>query len=179
MDLEEKTIDSREIFAGNIIKVRYDQVLLPGGRKTGREIVEHSGGVTVIAVKADGEILLVEQYRKPTEESLLELPAGKLEEKEDALDCARRELREETGYEAGKIEYLFSFYTTPGFCNEVLHLYLAADLKEVGRDLDEDENIIIHHLKKEEILELIETGTIKDSKTIIGLLYYLVRDQDV
>lgn len=176
MDLEENTIESKEIYAGEIIKVRYDLVQLPDGKRSGREIVEHSGGVTVIAVKDDGNILLVEQYRKPAEESLLELPAGKLEKGEEPIACARRELMEETGFAAGRMDYLFSFYTTPGFCNEVLHLFLATDLREVGGQTDEDENIILHQIGKEEILDMIKSGKIKDSKTIIGLLYYLNGD---
>lgn len=179
MDLEEKTINKKEIYAGNIINLRYDEVLTPAGNKVGREIVEHSGGVTIIAIRNDDKILLVEQFRKPTEECLLELPAGKLEEDEDPLECAKRELIEETGYQAGEIEHLFSFYTSPGFCDEVLHLYIARDLKEVGIDPDEDENIIIHTIERSDILGLIEGGEVKDSKTIIGLLYYLVGDFNV
>ncbi|NLM96987.1 MAG: NUDIX hydrolase [Halanaerobiaceae bacterium] len=179
MEYEERTIASKEIYKGKIIKVRYDEVIIPAGKKSGREIVEHPGGVTIIAVTDDKKILLVEQYRKAPEENLLELPAGKLEEEEEPVICAERELLEETGYQAGKIEYLFSFYTTPGYSNELLHLYYATDLKGAEASPDEDEVISVHYLKKEDILLFINTGKIKDSKTIIGLLYYLAGDWDV
>lgn len=179
MEFEEKTIATKEIYAGKIIKVRYDEVIIPGGKKSGREIVEHPGGVTIIAVTDEEKILMVEQYRKPAEENLLELPAGKLEEDEEPIICAERELIEETGYQAGKIGHLFSFYTTPGFSNEVLHLYFATNLEEVGVAPDEDEIIKIHYLEKEDILPFVNSGKIKDSKTIIGLLYYLVGDMNV
>lgn len=179
MEFVEKTVATKEIYNGKIIKVRYDEVIVPGGRKSGREIVEHPGGVTIIAVTDKGEILMVEQYRKPAEENLLELPAGKLEENEEPVICAKRELVEETGYQAGKIEYLFSFYSTPGFSNEVLHLFFASSLKEIGIDPDEDENIKVHFLKKEDILDFINSGKIKDSKSIVGLLYFLVGDLNV
>lgn len=178
MDQQEKTIKSRQIYNGNIIKVRVDKVSVPNGNKTDREVVEHSGGVVIIATTDDNKILLVEQFRKPVEENLLELPAGKLEINEDPSACAERELIEETGYKAAFIKHLFSFYTTPGYSNEILHLYRAANLEEVGVDPDENEIIINHMITKDDINTMIKSGKIKDSKTIVGLLYYLAGDID-
>lgn len=176
MEQQEKSLTTNEIYNGRVIKVRIDKVQLADGRETKREIVEHSGGVAILAINDNNELLLVEQYRKAAEQSLLELPAGKLEKGEDPVDCAIRELVEETGYKAEKLKYLFSFYTTPGFCNELLHLYQASCLKEVGVKPDEDEIIENHQLKKEEILNYIKSGKIKDGKTITGLMYYLAGD---
>jgi len=176
LQFKETTIDSREIYNGKVIKVRVDQVELANGRKASREIVEHSGGVVIIPVNDNGEILLVEQYRKPLDKSLLELPAGKLEPGEKPLFCARRELIEETGYEAGKMEYLFSFYTTPGFSDEMLYLFLATDLRKTEPAPDEDEIIKNHQIKEGDIPEYIRQGKIKDGKTILGLLALLRRD---
>lgn len=173
MDLHEETIATKNIFDGRIIKVRVDDVQLPNGKKSKREVVEHAGGVTVIPITSEGEIILVEQFRKPIEDTLLELPAGKLEEGEEPLDCAKRELVEETGYKAGKIKYMFSFFTSPGFSNEVLHLYLAEDLEPVGIDPDPDEILRIVRIKKNVIKDYINSGKIRDAKTVIGLLSIL------
>ncbi|MFW5982270.1 MAG: NUDIX hydrolase [Halanaerobiaceae bacterium] len=178
MTQEEKTVNSKRIYEGNVIKLRVDEVLLSNENKSQREIVEHPGGVTILAVDENQQILLVEQYRKPAEESILELPAGKLEKNEDPLECAKRELIEETGYQAGKIEHLISFYTTPGFCDEIIHLYFASDLKDVGVNPDEDEILRNHSLKKEDIISMIKEGNIKDAKSIIGLQYYLLGGLD-
>lgn len=173
MEFYEKTITSKEIFSGKILKVRFDEVELPGGRRSTREVVEHSGGVCIIAITDADEILLVEQYRKPPEEVMLEIPAGKLEEDEDPLTCASRELVEETGYRAEKIDHIFSFYTTPGYSDELLHLFLARDLQEVGSDPDQDEIIRLKKISKEDIINFIIEGDIKDGKTIVGLFSYL------
>ena len=178
MDQQEKTIKSKQIYNGRIIKVRVDEVTVANGNKADREIVEHPGGVVIIATTDDDKILLVEQYRKPVEENLLELPAGKLEANEDPLECAKRELIEETGYKAAFVEHLFSFYTTPGYSNEILHLYKADTLEEVGVDPDENEIIINHMISRNDILKMINSGEIKDSKTVMGLLFYLVGDND-
>lgn len=118
MEQKEVTVNTNKIFEGKIINLRVDEVKLPNGKVTTREIVEHPGGVSIVAVNEEGKILLVKQYRKPAEESLLEIPAGKLEKGEDPLICAKRELLEETGYEASFIKHLITFYTTPGFSNE-------------------------------------------------------------
>ncbi|ABY92839.1 MULTISPECIES: NUDIX hydrolase [Thermoanaerobacter] len=173
MEQKEVTVNTNKIFEGKIINLRVDEVKLPNGKVTTREIVEHPGGVSIVAVNEEGKILLVKQYRKPAEESLLEIPAGKLEKGEDPLICAKRELLEETGYEAGFIKQLITFYTTPGFSNEKMYLYFAKDLKKYTAQPDEDEFLEVYEYTPEELWEMILQNQIKDSKTIIGILYYL------
>ncbi|AZO95626.1 NUDIX hydrolase [Halocella sp. SP3-1] len=179
MDFKEERLDSEDIYQGKIVNLRIDQVKLPNGRVSTREVVEHSGGVSILALTEKKEILLVEQYRTPVEETLLELPAGKLEPGENPLNCARRELIEETGFKAARIKHLYSFYTTPGFSDELLYLYLASELEEVGTDFDEDEIIKNHLISPGEIMDSILSGQIKDAKTIVGLLTYLRGDFNV
>lgn len=179
MVFKEETIKSEDIYRGKILNLRIDTVKLPNGNQSKREIVEHPGGVVIIAVTNDCDILLVEQFRKPTGNTLLELPAGKLEPGEEPVKCAARELIEETGFQAGRMDFLFSFYTTPGFCDEILHLFIARDLKEVGAAPDEDEFLKIHKLADSEILDSILSGKIQDGKSIIGLLAYVQGERNV
>ncbi len=176
MDFIEETISSEEIFNGKVIRLRVDDIKQADGRRSKREIIEHLGGVTIIPVTGQDEVIMVEQFRKPVEDTLLELPAGKLEEGEDPLDCAARELIEETGFQANSIDYLFSFYTSPGFSNEMLHLYRAHDLKEVGNNPDPGELLRVVKVNKEDIIDYIASGKIKDAKTIIGLFTLLRGD---
>lgn len=167
----ERTVKSDKLYQGKIINLRIDTVELPNQKYSKREIIEHSGGVAILAFHED-RILFVKQYRKAVEKILWELPAGKLEASEDPLDCAARELAEETGYEAGRLEYLFSFYTSPGFSNELIHLYKADVLEFKGASPDEDEDIEVAGLTLEEALEMVKEGVILDAKTILGLLYF-------
>ena len=173
---KEKTITSNYVFEGNILNTRVDKVELPDGKDTTREIIEHSGGVAILPVTDDEEIIMVRQYRIAPDEILLELPAGKLEPEEDPRDCAVRELLEETGFEAETAEPLFSFYTTPGYSDELLYLFQAQPVVKVKEQkLDEGEFVEVEKIKSESIMDLIAEGKIKDSKTMIGLLYYLGR----
>lgn len=172
MELKEKQLDTTEIYAGKILNLRRDRILLPGGSEADREIVEHSGGVAVVAVAPGGEIVLVKQYRTPAEEILLELPAGKLEVGEDPVDCAKRELREETGYRAGSFNKICSFYTSPGYSDEIIHLYRAEDCRPGSMELEENEFLEVVLLDPAEIPEIISGGRVCDSKTIIGLLAF-------
>src|SRR5665647_1488313 len=129
MDFEEKTVSSREIFQGKIVKLRVDTVVLPDSRQSTREVVEHAGAVAIVALDENRNIIMVRQYRKPVEEVLLEIPAGTLEANEDPLLCAQRELQEETGFTAEHWQKILAYYSAPGFCNERLHLYLASGLQ--------------------------------------------------
>lgn len=173
---KEKILNTSYIYQGAILNLRKDKVKLYNDHETFREVVEHSGGVVIIPVTEDGKILMVKQYRIAVDEIILELPAGKLEDNEDAKECAARELEEETGFRPQEIKELFRFYTSPGYSSEKLHLFIAAGLKHYGQNLDLGEYIEIVKLDKTEIIPNILNGKIKDSKTIIGLLWYLNKE---
>jgi len=166
---EEKTLSSRRIYDGRIVHLRVDTVRLPNGRITEREIVEHRGAVGIVALDEGKNILLVEQFRKPIERSFLEIPAGTREEGEDALSCARRELREETGYRAQEVVPLGGFYSSPGFLSEYLELFLSTQLVWDPLPTMGDEVIGVKKISLEEALKLIAEGRICDAKSIIGL----------
>jgi ADP-ribose pyrophosphatase len=174
MDLTEKTIDTREIFSGRIIKVRVDTVSLPDGQQSTREVVEHAGAVAVIALDNDNNIIMVRQYRKPVEMVLMEIPAGTMEKDEDPLLCAQRELREETGFSADRWERILSYYSAPGFTDEYLHLYLATGLTGGEIDLDEDEFVETVSIPLKEAWRMIFAGEIADGKSIIGIQYAII-----
>ncbi|MGI6698116.1 MAG: NUDIX hydrolase [Clostridiales bacterium] len=166
----EKTLESKTLYKGRIINLRLDSVVLENGNTALREVVEHPGAVGVIALKDNGDIVMVKQYRKAAEQVLLELPAGKLEQGEDPAECAARELTEETGYTAGDLRYLVSFYTSPGFSNEVMYMFLATGLREGENDPDDDEMVETVEISRDRAMEMILKGEIKDGKTIAGIL---------
>ena len=170
---EEKTTATQPIYDGRIIQVRVDDVVLPNGASSKRELVKHPGAVAVIAVTDEGKIVLVEQYRKAMEKALVEIPAGKLEQGEAPLATAMRELEEETGYICEDMKLLYSFYTSPGFADEIIYLYEATGLtkKEDKADLDEDEFVDLLEVTLEEAWELIQEQRIHDAKTILAMQY--------
>lgn len=170
MDFTEKTISTREIYKGRIVHFVEDTVLLPNGKTAGRELILHNGGVAVIAVDGDKNVLMVEQYRKPYDEMVLEVPAGKLEGDEDPFLAGKRELSEETGYEAGKYTFLGKCYPTPGYCSEIIHLYLAEDLTYVGQHLDPDEFVEVKKIPLDALVEMVMNNEIPDAKTEICIL---------
>jgi ADP-ribose pyrophosphatase len=175
MELNEKTKSTQTIFNGRIIKLRVDTVELPDGRESTREIVEHRGAVAIVAINEQNELFMVRQYRKPVEKVLLEIPAGTLEQNEDPLDCARRELSEETGLTADRWESIVSYYSAPGFSDELLHLYLATGLKPGHTHPDQDEFLELVKVPLKEAYGLIFDGTIVDGKSIIGIQYAMKR----
>lgn len=171
MDFTEKTISSQSIFSGRIIDVQVDTVMLPNGKESTREIVKHAEAVAIVAVDDENNIYLVKQYRKPVEQVLLEIPAGILEPEEDITDCAYRELAEETGLRASKMEKILSFYSAPGFTDEKIHIFLASDLSEGATNLDVDEFVETIRIPLIEAYNMIATGEIVDGKSIIGIQY--------
>ncbi len=170
---EEKTLSSQLVFDGRAVKLRVDTVQIAGGRKTTREIVEHSDCVAIIAIDADDNVLLVKQFRKPVEKELLEIPAGGIEHAEDPVATVRRELREETGYLPRRVERLGGFYSTPGYGTEYLHLYLATDLTPSQLYAEDTESIELIRVPISQIPHLIASGGICDAKSIAGLLTFL------
>lgn len=170
MDFTEKTVDTREIYNGRIIHVKEDTVQLPDGTLAGRELVMHHGGVGIIAVDEDRNVLCVRQYRKPYDEMVLEIPAGKLEPGEEPKAAGVRELREETGYDAEKITYLGKYYPTPGYCSEIISLYLAENLSYVGQNLDDGEFIEVEKIPLNTLVDMTMNNEIFDAKTAIAIL---------
>ncbi len=170
MEYIEKTVDTKNIYRGKFIGLDSLEVILPDGKKATRDIVLHPGASVVIPLNENKEIYMVRQYRKPIEKVTLELPAGKLDEGEDPKTCAERELGEETGLKAAEIRHLISVHSTPGFSNEVLHMYLATGLSEGDAHSDEDEFVSSEKYKLNELIKMIMRGEITDAKTIIGIL---------
>jgi ADP-ribose pyrophosphatase len=136
--------------------------------------VHHPGGVTAVPLLDDGRLLLIRQFRYPIGKFILELPAGKMDSGQTPLDTMAREMEEETGYRAGSLSYQFSFYTTPGISDELIHLFVARELTPCAQRLEEGEHITVEAYSPGECLEKVRTGEIKDAKTIIGILWYIL-----
>jgi ADP-ribose pyrophosphatase len=170
---EEKTLSSETIYQGKIIDLQVDEVELPNGKKSKRELIKHPGAVAVIALTPEGKIVMVEQYRKALEKSIVEIPAGKLEPGEEPIITAARELEEETGYGCEELEHLISFYTSPGFADELVHLYIAKNITRIeeARELDEDEFVELLEVTVEEALVLMKEKKIYDAKTAYAVQY--------
>lgn len=169
MNFEEKTLNSKVVFDGKVITVTCDDVEISDGTKSFREVIIHSGGVVVVALKDSDTILLVRQFRYPLKQTVLELPAGKLEIGENPDFAAKRELEEETGYSAKTWKSLGFINTTPGICTEKLYLYLAKDLEFVGEHPDDGEIIKSEEFKIKDVIKMIIDGKINDAKTICAL----------
>ena len=171
MSYEEKTISSSIVYEGPVFRVRKHVVDTVGGQPSVRDLVEHTGGAIMVAVRDDGKILMERQYRKALEREILELPAGKADPGEDPVVTASRELSEETGFIPGDVRHLISYYPTCGYSNEHLHIYICKDLARGEKHLDVDECIDIEWYDADELIALIRSGEIQDSKTIIGILF--------
>ena len=164
MDFEEKTMKSDKLYEGKLVNLRIDTVELPDKKYSKREIIEHPGSVCILAIREDDHIVLVKQYRKAVERSLVELPAGKIEVNEEPGETAKRELKEETGYQAEKIEYLLEYFSSPGFTNEKISVFLATDLSKGEDDQDSGEFIKTSTMH---IDDLVKIGLDKNKITYI------------
>ncbi|MBE7022782.1 MAG: NUDIX hydrolase [Ruminococcaceae bacterium] len=170
MNLIEKTIKQEQIFEGKIITLRRDTVKLPNGNEATREVVEHPGGVAVVALDEHNEVYMVRQFRYPFGEVISEIPAGKLDAGEDPFDCCVRELAEETGLSAGHYDYLGKFMLSPGFCREWIHIYLARDLTTGDAHLDADEFLEVEKRPLVDLVEQVMNNELTDAKTVMGIL---------
>ena len=170
--MEERTLESKVIYRGAILDLRVDTVSVPGKNTASREIIVHNGAVGVLPILPSRDIVLVKQYRKAAEAVTIEIPAGKLDDNEDPLECVKRELREETGYRAQTITHMINFYPAIGYSTEMIYVYCATHLEAGEQDLDSDEKIELLTVPLSRALEMIASGEIIDSKTIIALLLY-------
>ena len=171
LDLTEKTLDSHNVYDGKLLHVYRDKVMLPGGRQGSREYIKHPGAVAVVAVDNNNRIAVEHQFRYPFGTELLEIPAGKLENRfENPLEAAKRELREETGIVAGTYRYLGPLYPTVAYSDEVIHLFWAKDLSYGERHLDTDESINVEMIDLDKFVKMILDGKVPDSKTQTAVL---------
>lgn len=165
MELFEKTVNKNYVYNGKIINVRRDDALLPNGKGCTREVVEHNGGVCVAPLTDDGCLLFVRQFRYPYMKVVLELPAGKLEKGEDHCEAGKRELEEEAGAVSSNFKYLGEFFPSPGYCGEIIHLYVARGLSFTQQHLDEDEYLETEKIPLDKAVEMVMNGEIPDGKT--------------
>ena len=170
MNLTEKTIKQQYLYKGRVVALRYDEVELPNNEKAYREVIEHPGGVGIIPYTDEQEIILVRQYRYPYAELTLEIPAGKRDPGEQPFTTGVRELREETGLIAKNMLSMDCLYPTPGYCGEIIWLFVATGLTQAQTDLDDDEFLEIERVPFKMALDWVMDGTIKDSKTQIAIL---------
>jgi ADP-ribose pyrophosphatase len=172
--VQERVLSSREVFRGEVITVRVDEVEAADGHVSTREVVEHRGAVGIVCVHR-GEIVLVRQYRHATGEELLEIPAGKVDAGEEPDATARRELVEEVGLRANALEHLATYYTTPGFTNERFHLYLTTDVTPEPGSADPGEVLEVERRPLSTLRELLTSGEVRDAKSLLGLAYLALR----
>jgi ADP-ribose pyrophosphatase len=170
---KETILESTVIYDGPIFGVRRDKVLEPGGLEVNREVITHPGSVVVLPVFKDGRILMIQQYRHATRQYLWELVAGRIDEGESPKKAGARELMEETGYRAKKLEVFLDVFPTPGFLEERMYILLATGLTEGEAQPEFDEKIISHAYKVSELKRMMQNGELRDAKSIAGILYYL------
>ena len=170
-ELIERKLSSKAVYTGRLLHVYCDNVRLPNGNEATRDLIRHIGAVAVLPITDDGRVIIEHQFRYPVNEVLLEIPAGKLDSKdEDRLEAVKRELREETGYTASEWIELGDLYPTPAYSDEVIRLYIAKGLSKGDRELDDDEFIDVELIPLSELVEAVMSGTIKDAKTQLAIL---------
>ncbi|MCY4620050.1 MAG: NUDIX hydrolase [Chloroflexi bacterium] len=169
--LTETVLKSQQVFEGSRIKVRVDDVEMADGRKARREVVEHPDAVVILALRDDGLIAFVRQWRHATGRALLELPAGRVDPGEEPAETARRELREEVGLDPARLDFARGFFVAPGFANEFLHGFVARDCVESPLEADEDEELIVEWMPLGDAIELVESGEIIDAKSVIMIQF--------
>jgi ADP-ribose diphosphatase len=172
MDLTETELSTEVLCQGRLLHARRDQVRLPNNQTSTREYIVHPGAAVILPLFDNGDVLLERQHRYPLRRDFIEVPAGKLDPGEDPETCARRELIEETGYQAAEMRFLFEFYPTVGYSNEVMYFYLARDLKYIGHDPDHDEFLEIFRAPLDEAMAMIRHGEICETKTVTALFWW-------
>jgi len=170
-----QVVNSETVYNGKIVDVVHDTITLPNGKTALREIVKHADGAAILPIDSDGNIILIRQYRHPVGEMVLEIPAGMLDDGEDHLTGAARELEEEIGYTSSNIRFLSKICPTIGFCDEFIYIYLATDLVKSKQNLDDDEFIELEVYTPDEALSMIANGTIYDAKTVTAVLAYCLQ----
>lgn len=170
--MSDSKIGEEIIYNGRILDLARETHRMPDGREARFEMVQHSGGAAALPILPDGRLILIKQFRPAIEDYILEIPAGRLEPGEDGAACIARELQEEIGYQPGRLEKLGDIYSSVGFCNEMIHIFLARDLQPVERALEPDEFIELQIMTLDEALELVKTGQLLDAKTKVALLQY-------
>lgn len=179
MDMREKKISGEVIFDGKVVKLEKDKVLCPNGNESYREVVRHPGGAAILCITKDNEVILERQFRYPYDEVIYEIPAGKLELNEDPYFAALREFEEETGNKANELESLGEIYPTCGYSSEIIYLYLAKDYIKTKTHFDDDEIIMLEYIPLEKAKEMILNGEIKDAKTIVAIMRYLLKYKNI
>ena len=164
-----KTLDRKNVFKGKVIDLSVDTVVFPK-QQVEMECINHPGGAAVVPLISDGSVILIKQYRHCIGDTIWEIPAGRLEPDENPLDCAKRELVEEVGFKATNVQKLTEIYSAPGYCNEVIYIFLATELVPDKQKLEDDEIINIVRLPFAKAIEKVKMGEITDAKTVVGLL---------
>ncbi len=170
MENEYKVLESDLVFSGKVLKIQCDKITLPDGNSAKREVVLRGDATAIVPIDKDGNVILVKQYRHPAKSIVFEIPAGMMDDGEEAIKCAKRELEEETAIRAGKMEYMYTMYPAIGICTEKIHIFLATELEKGEFNFDDDEFIEVVKMPLDEAINMIYKGEIIDSKTICGLL---------
>ncbi len=178
VDLTEKELSSKQLFSGRLLEVYIDKVLLPNGKTSTREWIDHPGAACIIPVFPNGKLGLIRQYRYAAKNEFIEFPAGKLDKGESPESCAKRELEEEIGYTAKSLTFLTNIHPAIGFCNEKMWIYLAEDLTKTSEKKDEDEFLELIQTTPEKATNMVKNGEITDVKTVIGLLWLCFLDKN-